>query len=119
MLGDSAANISESRNMTSRRIFLQIIPAAGAVLAATGVAAQPKPPKLDEKDPQAVALGYVDDAKRVDKAKFPKYAPPQRCAVCQFYQGPATAPLAPCSIFAGKQVAGPGWCSAYVAKPAA
>jgi hypothetical protein len=104
--------------MTSRRSFLQLIPAAGAALAASHATAQPQAPLLDEKDPQAASLGYVADAKRVDKAKFPKYAPPQRCAICQFYQGAATLPTAPCTIFAGKRVAGPGWCSAYVAKPA-
>lgn len=104
--------------MTSRRSFLQLIPAAGAALAGAQVSAQNQPPLLDEKDPQAVALGYVADAKRVDKAKFPKYAPPQHCAICQFYQGTATAATAPCTIFAGKRVHGPGWCSAFVAKPA-
>jgi hypothetical protein len=105
--------------MNSRRKFLHLIPAAGAALAGADVVlAQGQAPMVDEKDPQAVSLGYVADAKRVDKAKFPKYAPPQRCAVCQFYQGAATLPTAPCTIFGGKRVAGPGWCSAYVAKPA-
>ena len=76
--------------MTTRRTFLSIVPAAGAALAASRVAAQ-SAPMVDEKDPQAVALGYVADAKRVDKAKFPKYSPSQHCAICQFYQGPAAA----------------------------
>lgn len=102
--------------MTSRRIFLQLIPAAGAALAVTRVAAQTQAPLVDEKDPQAVSLGYVSDAKRADKAKFPKYAPPQHCANCQFFQGAATAPNAPCTIFGGKRVMGAGWCSAWVAK---
>jgi hypothetical protein len=103
--------------MTSRRNFIQWIPAAGAAIAVPMAHAQTQQPMVDEKDPQAVALGYVADAKRVDKAKFPKYAPPQHCAICQLYQGPATAPSAPCTIFGGKRVAGPGWCSAFVAKP--
>jgi hypothetical protein len=72
--------------------------------------------KLSETDPTAMALGYVEDAKRADKSKFPKYADGQRCAVCQLYQGANTAPQAPCAIFAGKQVVGPGWCSAFVPK---
>ncbi|MDQ6627550.1 MAG: high-potential iron-sulfur protein [Pseudomonadota bacterium] len=104
--------------MTTRRNFLRAVPAAGAALIGGPVRAQTAAAVLDEKDPQAVALGYVADAKRVDKAKFPKYAPPQRCAACQFYQGAATLPTAPCTIFGGKRVAGPGWCSAYVVKPA-
>ena len=100
--------------MTTRRRFIQIVPMAGTALLAARAA---HAAMVDEKDPQAVALGYVADATRVDKAKFPKYAPPQHCAICQFYQGQPTAATAPCTIFAGKRVAGPGWCSAYVAKP--
>jgi hypothetical protein len=103
--------------MPSRRSFIQWIPAAGAALAVPAVHSQSPAPMVDEKDPQAAALGYVADAKRVDKAKFPKYAPPQRCAICQLYQGQSTAESAPCTIFAGKRVAGAGWCSAYVPKP--
>ncbi|HEX7437063.1 MAG TPA: high-potential iron-sulfur protein [Caldimonas sp.] len=101
--------------MTSRRSFLQLIPAAGAALTIPGVSAQTLP-MVDEKDPQAVALGYVADAKRVDKAKFPKYALGQQCTGCQLFQGAATAAAAPCTLFVGKQVAGPGWCSAFVKK---
>ena len=55
---------------------------------------------------------------KADKAKYPKYAPPQHCGNCQLFQGAATAEAAPCALFAGKRVAGPGWCSAYVKKPA-
>jgi hypothetical protein len=101
--------------MTTRRSFIQWIPAAGAALAASGASAQPKP-MLDEKDPQAVALGYVADAKRVDKAKYPKFEASQQCANCALYQGQATAPDAPCTLFGGKRVAGAGWCSAWAKK---
>jgi len=101
--------------MTSRRNFLQLIPAAGAALTLSGVSAQTLP-MVDEKDPQAVALGYVADGKRTDKAKYPKYTPDQQCAGCQLFQGAATAPAAPCTLFVGKRVAGPGWCSAFVKK---
>jgi hypothetical protein len=106
--------------MTSRRQFIQLSTSTGLTLAC-GVAlaqASATAPVLSEKDPQAVALGYVADAKRVDKAKFPKYAPGQHCAACQLYQGPVSAPMAPCAIFGGKQVAGPGWCSAFVPRGA-
>ena len=103
--------------MTTRRTVLHIVPAIGASVIAGSARAQANAKPVDENEAQAVALGYVTDAKRVDKAKFPKYAPPQQCAVCQLYQGKATDAAAPCTIFAGKQVAGPGWCSAFVAKP--
>lgn len=104
--------------MSSRRKFLQIIPVAGATVLAGRAFAQAPNPVVDEKEPQAVALGYVTDAKRVDKKKFPKYAPPQHCGNCQLYQAAATVPSAPCVIFANRKVAAPGWCSAWIPKPA-
>lgn len=102
--------------MKTRRHFLQLIPAAGVAIAVTNAGAADAP-LLSESDPQAKALGYVTDAKRVDKAKFPKYKPPEHCAICHFYQGAATVPVAPCTIFGGKRVDGPGWCSAFAPKP--
>ena len=45
---------------------------------------------LDEKDAQAVALGYVADAKRVDAKKYPKFAAGQNCTNCALYQGKPT-----------------------------
>lgn len=105
----------DSQQMTSRRSFIQILPLAGA-LALGARPALADAPKVDEKDPQAAALGYVSDAARVDKAKFAKYAPGQACASCQLYQGKAGDAAGPCAIFAGKQVSAKGWCSAYVKK---
>ena len=46
--------------MTSRRTFIQIIPLAGT-LALLAQAAHADGAKVDEKDPQAAALGYVAD----------------------------------------------------------
>ena len=102
--------------MTSRRSFIQILPIAGALAlcAKTAFAADPAP--VDPKDPQAAALGYVADAGKADKAKFPKYAAGQNCAGCQLYQGKAGDAAGPCAIFAGKKVEAKGWCSAYVKK---
>ncbi len=102
--------------MTSRRSFIQIIPLAGALaLCAKSVVAADLP-NVDPKDPQAAALGYVVDATKADKAKFPKYAAGQSCAGCQLYQGKAGDAAGGCAIFAGKQVASKGWCSAYTKK---
>jgi hypothetical protein len=72
--------------------------------------------KVDEKDAQAVALGYVADTTKADAKKFPKHAATQKCSNCQLYTGAANAKSGPCSIFPGKQVAANGWCSAYVKK---
>jgi len=93
-----------------RRVFLMTLAASGAALA-TRAQAQAL---VDEKNPQAVALGYVADAKRVDVKKFPKFVAGQNCTNCALYQGKATDKAAGCPLFAGKQVAGPGWCSAWV-----
>ncbi|MEM5389353.1 high-potential iron-sulfur protein [Paraburkholderia phymatum] len=70
-------------------------------------------PKVAESDPTAQALGYKEDATKVDKAKYAKYAAGQDCGNCSFFQGKATDAYAPCPMFAGKQVANKGWCSAY------
>ena len=100
--------------MSTRRSFIRLVPVAGAGLLAGTAWAQPM---VDEKDPQAAALGYVADAAKVDKAKYPKYAPGQACATCQLYQGKAGAAAGGCALFPGEQVAAKGWCSAYVKKP--
>ena len=95
-----------------RRVFLMTLAASGAALA-TQAQAQAL---VDEKDAQAAALGYVADAKRVDVKKFPKFVAGQNCTNCALYQGKATDKAAGCPLFAGKQVAGTGWCSAWAKK---
>ncbi len=95
-----------------RRVFLMTLAASGAALATTAQAQA----LVDEKDPQAAALGYVADAKRVDTKKYPKFVAGQNCTTCALYQGKATDKAAACPLFAGKQVAGPGWCSAWAKK---
>jgi uncharacterized GH25 family protein len=97
----------------TRRTFLMTV-AAGTAAFAHQVQAQAA--RLDEKDPQAVALGYVHDASKVDTKKFPKYATGQVCTNCALYQGKATDPWGGCPLFGAKQVAGKGWCSAWAKK---
>jgi hypothetical protein len=81
-------------------------PAAPEVKAAVGG-------MVDEKDPQAVSLGYVADATKVDKAKFATYQAGQACSSCMLYQGAAGSAAGGCGIFAGRQVPAGAWCSAY------
>lgn len=102
--------------MTSRRTFIQILPLAGVLALGANAVLAAEAPKVDPKDPQAAALGYVPDATKVDKAKYQKYAAGQGCGNCQLYQGKASDLAGPCAIFAGKQVSSKGWCSAYVKK---
>ncbi len=99
--------------LTNRRVFMMTLAAGSSVLAATAARAQTK---LDEKDPQAVALGYVADTTKADAKKFPKHSNDQKCTNCQLFQGKATDATGGCPLFAGKVVAGPGWCSAWVKK---
>lgn len=100
--------------MTARRQFIQWIPVAGlAVLGARSAQAQAK---VDEKDAQAVALGYVQDATKADKAKYKTYAAGQQCGTCALFQGKAGDAAGGCPLFTGKQVAAAGWCSAYAKK---
>lgn len=85
----------------------------------------PKAPPLSESDPQAVALGYAADVKKVDLKKWPKRAgadgAKQFCYNCQFYQNvsgdPKASKSAPCQIFAGKSVAAKGWCNTWIQNP--
>lgn len=96
----------------TRRTFLMTL-AAGSAALTTGAQAQAR---LNEKEPQAAALGYFEDATQTDTKKFPKYAPGQRCNNCGLYQGKVTDAWGGCPLFAGKQVAGKGWCNAWVKK---
>lgn len=73
-------------------------------------------PKLQESDPQAMALAYVEDASRVDSAKQARYEPGQNCANCALYIVGDDPDWGGCSIFAGKLVSASGWCSVYAPK---
>ena len=101
---------------TNRRHFMFTVVTAGAALtAATHAAAQAQ---LDEKDPQAIALGYVADSTKVDAKKYPKHDNAQQCSGCALWQSKPTDALGNCPLFAGKQVNAKGWCSAWAKKAA-
>ena len=71
---------------------------------------------VDEKDAQAMALGYVADAARVDKAKHKNFVDGSQCSGCVLYQGAAGSESGPCSLFAGRAVSAKGWCASWVKK---
>ncbi len=110
--------MKHNRFNTGRRDFLKAgsLAVVSAAIAGSAGDAGAQTARLDEKDAQAQSLGYKHDATKVDKAKFPKYVAGQNCASCTFYQGKPTDAWGGCPIFAGKQVAAKGWCSAYVKK---
>lgn len=101
--------------MSNRRQFIVQLSVGSTTLAAAQTSFA-QAPMLLETDPTAKALGYFADASKTDKVKYPKYAKEQLCSNCSLYQGKATDAAAGCPLFAGKQVAGKGWCSAWVKK---
>jgi len=106
--------------MTTRRKFMiGSVISAGTLnaIAATAVApAVDKSKTLDEKAPNAVALGYVADTTKANQVKYPKHAKEQMCSNCALYSGKAGDKSGKCAIFANDLVAAPGWCSAWVKK---
>jgi hypothetical protein len=98
----------------TRRTFFMTL-AAGCTLLSSAAHGQAK---VDEKDPQAVALGYLADATKVDAKKYPAHKPTQMCSNCALYQGKPADAAGACPLFAGKQVSSKGWCSAYAPKAA-
>ncbi len=101
--------------MSTRRAFVQWIPVTICGLG-TSAAVRAQATLVDEKSPQATALGYVADAGKADKAKYKQYAAGQVCGNCALFQGKAGDAAGGCPLFAGKQVAAKGWCSAYAKK---
>jgi len=95
-----------------RRAFLFALAATGATLAGQAQAQA----KVDEKDPQAAALGYVKDTTKADDKKYPKHAASQMCSNCALYQGKPSDAAGGCPLFAGKQVEAKAWCSAWAKK---
>lgn len=92
----------------SRRKMLKMTAAAMTIPVTTisvNAIAGGHQPKVDPEDPQAKALQYTNESTKAD----------QNCANCRLYTG-GDAEWGGCAIFAGKEVAGTGWCSAWVAK---
>lgn len=70
-------------------------------------------PRLDVKDPAAIALGYVENAAQVDLKKFPEYAQGSNCENCLQLQGMRGNDYRPCSLFPDKLVSVSGWCKGW------
>ena len=105
------AKRSMSTNNRRRQFVISL------AVATTGLAGTARAQAMvDEKSPQALALGYVADASKADAKKYPKYEAGQHCANCALYQGKPADASGACPLFAGKLVAGKGWCSAWVKK---
>lgn len=105
--------------LTRRALFRSVGFAAGAALSlpvkgadgGTAVAAH-----LDVKDAAAIAVGYTEDANRVDAKKYPAYVKGSTCENCSLLQGAEGSRYRPCNLFPGKLVAASGWCTGWSAE---
>ncbi|HEY2466087.1 MAG TPA: high-potential iron-sulfur protein [Steroidobacteraceae bacterium] len=107
-----------SSRAMNRRSLLKNLAAATAALAILRGTKSPAAdlPHLDVKDPQALALGYVENAAQVDAKKNPTYVKGSRCDNCLLLQGASGAAYRPCNLFAGKLVSAAGWCTGWSAE---
>jgi High potential iron-sulfur protein len=90
--------------------------AASAPVLLTQRSRAAEAPHLDVKDPAAIAVGYVEDAGRVDPKKYPTYVKGSDCENCLLLQGASGSAYRPCNLFPGKLVAAAGWCSGWAAE---
>jgi hypothetical protein len=75
-------------------------------------------PHVAENDPTATALGYRNDATKVDKKKFANWQAGKDCDDCAQFEGKKGETWGPCKIFPGKAVNAHGWCTAFQQKKA-
>ena len=81
-------------------------PAAGAL------------PGLSPTEPAAKALGYIEDATKVDAKANPNSTAGQHCGNClQWADKDRKVALAKCNLFPGKLVKNPGWCKVWIKAP--
>ncbi len=72
-----------------------------------------EPPRLDVKDPAAIALGYVENVAHLEVKKYAEFVPGSNCENCLKLQGSAGNNYRPCSLFPGKLVSVSGWCKGW------
>lgn len=94
----------------NRRDFMKLSGAsAGLVLIpVSNLAVAQAPVHLAVDDPQAKALGYVEQS---PDAK-------SHCANCAQAKGDLAAEWVGCNLFPGKEVKGAGWCKVWSPRPA-
>ena len=120
---DSKSN-TETANLPSvgRRKLIKMLLAAGPTLSLLGAShhtvAQETVEKVPITDPIASALGYIEDATKVDAAKYPAFKPGDICKDCLLYTDPSAEEWGPCSLFQNRLVAANGWCVSFAKRPA-
>ena len=100
--------------MRRRDILTKLPLLVSAPLCAERVTAQSA--ELKETDPEALAVSYRTNAKKVDPAKNPKFRPGQSCLSCGLFVPQPDSPVGGCQLFYGKDVAAAGWCNVWEEK---
>jgi hypothetical protein len=106
-----------AKKLTRRTVMKSFAAAAGVAAALRSpLSKAADAPRVDVKDPAAVALGYVESASQVNLKKYPSYVKGSSCENCAQLQGAAGPHYRPCDLFAGKLVSISGWCSGWAAE---
>jgi hypothetical protein len=71
---------------------------------------------LAESSSQAIALGYVSEASKLDRAKSPTYSVGQACGTCVLARPHQEPSQLRCALVPLNTVSRTGWCKAWVAK---
>jgi hypothetical protein len=103
----------------NRRTFIIQMAVGASALGLSGLGlAQEQKPALTETDAYAKSMGFKLNTNDVDKAKYPKHTPEQKCSECQLFSGAPGEPLGPCSFFGKRLVPVDGWCRNFKPKGA-
>lgn len=102
----------------SRRALLRAACAVAAIAPVLPLqrAWSADPAHLAVDDPLAMKLGYVEEANRVDRRKYPQYIVGSYCDNCLLLQGKSGDTYRPCSAFPNKLVKISGWCTSWTAE---
>ena len=101
--------------MKTRRQFM-LGTFSGAVTFGFAAFANAQASHVEENSPAAMALGYKQDATKVDSKKYLTYAAGRNCGSCTLFQDKAGDTWAACGALGGKQVNAKGWCIAWAKK---
>lgn len=103
-------------SQVSRRVVLWV-PAAVGLGGPAALCAQSALKRVEEAEPKATAIGYRHDSAKVDKARYPKHDPAQRCHNClAFAPDKPSDEWGECDLMSDRLVNRNGWCSSYKKK---
>jgi hypothetical protein len=98
--------------MSTRRTFLLATLTGLLLTRGAAVGAKDKAKALSPRDPNARAMDFTLDARKVDRNRYPNYGG-GTCASCKAFQSSSTPGMGTCRTFNGRLVPSGGWCAAY------